>query len=111
MTMPIEVDNDKISSFCRRHFIARLSFFGSVLRPDFRDDSDVDVLVEFDPKHVPGLLALIGMEEELSGYLGRQVDLRTPKELSRYFRDDVLRSALVQYAGTASSTVPSSTSP
>jgi predicted nucleotidyltransferase len=89
----------EIADFCRRHHIRKLSLFGSVLREDFRADSDVDVLVEFEPEHVPGLFALAGMARELSPLLGgRQVDLRTPQDLSPYFRDEVLGSAEVQYA-------------
>ena len=87
---------DRIAEFCRKHHIKKLAIFGSVLRPDFRDDSDIDVLVEFDPDHIPGL-AFFGMEEELSGILGRKVDLNTPQCLSRYFRDEVLQEAIVQY--------------
>jgi predicted nucleotidyltransferase len=87
---------DKIADFCRRHHIRKLAVFGSVLREDFRSDSDVDVLVEFEPGHTPGL-AFFGMEQELSELLGRQVDLNTPQFLSVYFRDKVLAEAEVQY--------------
>jgi hypothetical protein len=86
-----------LKEFCERHHIHRLSLFGSVLTQRFRVDSDVDILVEFDPAHIPGLLALAGMEIELSEKLGRRVDLRTPEDLSRYFRDEVVASALLQY--------------
>ena len=75
--------------FCRRHHVRKLALFGSVLRDDFGPDSDVDVLVEFEPGHVPGL-AFFDMEAELSHLIGRQVDLNTPQFLSRYFRDTVL---------------------
>jgi predicted nucleotidyltransferase len=88
----------EIALFCRRHRITRLSLFGSVLRDDFREDSDVDVLVEFERGVRVGLLALSAMERELSDIVGRKVDLRTPEDLSRYFRDEVLRVARVQYA-------------
>jgi predicted nucleotidyltransferase len=88
---------ERIAEFCRRHHIKKLAIFGSVLRPDFRTDSDIDVLVEFETDHVPGL-AFFAMEDELSGILGRKVDLNTPECLSRYFRDKVLQEALVQYA-------------
>ncbi len=91
------IPKDKIADFCRRHHIRRLSIFGSALRDDFDADSDVDVLVEFEPGHVPGF-AFFAMETELSEILGRQVDLNTPNFLSRYFRDKVLREAEVQYA-------------
>ena len=93
----IEVPRERIAEFCRRHHIRRLSFFGSVLRDDFTPDSDVDVLVEFEPGIPVGYLALAGMEAELSKILGRRADLRTPAELSHYFRDAVLAEAEVQY--------------
>ncbi|HXJ96743.1 MAG TPA: nucleotidyltransferase family protein [Terriglobia bacterium] len=92
----IEVPHDKIEEFCRRHYIAKLSFFGCILRDDFSSGSDVDVLVEFKPGHVPGL-AFFSMESELSGILGRKVDLQTPQFLSRHFRDEALREAEVHY--------------
>ena len=95
----ISVDQTKIADFCRKHHIRRLSFFGSVLRDDFRSDSDVDVLVEFEEGHVPGFFRLASMEGELSALLGgRKVDLRTPEDLSRYFRDEVVAAAEAQYA-------------
>lgn len=92
----IAVPTEKIAEFCHRHHIRKLALFGSVLRDDFRPESDVDVLVEFEPGHVPGL-AFFAMEHELSELLGRKVDLHTPNFLSRYFRDRVLRQAVVQY--------------
>jgi len=92
----ISVDREKIAAFCRKHHIARLALFGSALGPDFRPDSDVDVLVEFVPGRVPGL-AFFEMERELSGILDRKVDLNTPGFLSPYFRDNVLAEAEVQY--------------
>lgn len=94
----INVPKGEIDSFCRRNRIKMLSFFGSVLRDDFSSASDVDVLVEFMPGTVVGFIRLAGMEMELSDILGRKVDLRTPAELSRYFRQDVLNTAEVQYA-------------
>jgi predicted nucleotidyltransferase len=95
----IVVPRDKIADFCRRNHIRKLSLFGSVLRSDFGPDSDVDVLVEFEPGHVPGFFRLFDMEEELSSLVGgRKVDIRTPQDLSRYFRDEVLTHAEVQYA-------------
>ncbi len=95
----IKVKREMIADFCRRNHIARLSFFGSVLRDDFRPASDIDVLVEFEPEHVPGLFRLASMERELSALLeNRKVDLRTPQDLSRYFRDEVIAAAEVQYA-------------
>ncbi len=95
----VEIRKEEIADFCRRQHISRLSLFGSVLRDDFRPTSDVDVLVEFEPGHVPGLFGLARMERELSALLGnRKVDLRTPQDLSRYFRDEVMATAEVQYA-------------
>jgi predicted nucleotidyltransferase len=95
----ITLPKDKIEDFCRRHHIRKLSLFGSVLRGDFRPESDVDMLVEFEPGYSVGLIRLAGMEIELSNIIGRKVDLRTPAELSRYFRQKVLDMAEVQYAG------------
>jgi predicted nucleotidyltransferase len=96
----IAVDRDKIADFCQRHHIRKLSFFGSVLRDDFGPESDVDVLVEFVPGKTPGYFKLIEMEFELTDLLntGRKVDLRTPLELSRYFRDEVVATAEPIYA-------------
>ncbi len=95
----LSISRDKIADFCRRHHIRKLSLFGSVLRDDFGPNSDVDVLVEFEPGHVPGLIRLAGMEFELSEILGgRRVDMNTPKTLSRYFRSQVQSEAQVQYA-------------
>ena len=94
----IPIDREKIADFCRRHNVRRLALFGSVIRNDFRPDSDVDVLVEFEPGTRIGFIGLGQMEIELSEMLNRKVDLRTPKDLSRYFRDEVLRTAEVQYA-------------
>ena len=94
----VKIPQEKIAAFCKRHHIRKLSVFGSGLRDDFRADSDVDVLVEFDPAHIPGLIRLAGMEFELSEILGRKVDIRTAQDLSRYFRQEVLNSAEVQYA-------------
>jgi predicted nucleotidyltransferase len=91
------VSSDALGEFCRRHAIARLAVFGSILREDdFSDESDVDVLVEFVPGRVPGL-EFFGMQEELSGLFRRAVDLQTPNSLSRYFRDEVLSQAEDQY--------------
>ena len=94
----ISLPREVIAEFCRRNRIRKLALFGSVLRDDFRADSDVDVLVEFEPGHTVGLLRMAGLEMELSEVLGRKVDLRTPAELSRYFRDEVARTSEVQYA-------------
>lgn len=92
----ISFPKERIAEFCRKHHIKKLAIFGSVLRSDFRADSDIDVLVEFDPDHIPGL-AFFAMADELSEILGHKVDLNTPQCLSRYFRDKVLREAVVQY--------------
>lgn len=94
---PLSIDRAELAAFCRRHHIRRLALFGSVLRDDFGPESDVDVLVEFEPGHVPGL-AFLSMEAELSEILGRKVDLNTPGFLSPYFRDRVLAEAESQYA-------------
>lgn len=92
-------DRAALAALCRRRGIRRLSLFGSVLRGTAQPDSDVDLLVEFAPDAVPGLLGLAAIEMELSRLLGgRRVDLRTPQELSRYFREEVVRTAKVQYA-------------
>jgi hypothetical protein len=95
----IQFPPDKLAEFCKRNGIRKLSLFGSALRGDFRQDSDVDVLVEFEPGHVPGL-AFFAMQNELSEILGRKVDLNTPQFLSRYFREQVLAEAEVQYAAS-----------
>jgi uncharacterized protein len=96
-TFPLQVPKDKITEFCQRNHIRKLSSFGSVLRDDFRPDSDVDILVEFEPGKIPGL-AIITLQQELSDlFNGRTVDLRTPQELSRYIRNRVMAEALVQY--------------
>jgi predicted nucleotidyltransferase len=100
MAAQVRVKKTEIAAFCRRrHHTRRLSLYGSALRDDFRPDSDVDVLVEFEPGYKPGLLGMARMERELSALFGgRDVDLRTPEDLSRYFHQDALREAEVQYA-------------
>lgn len=92
----IAVAQHKIAEFCRKHHIRKLSLFGSALRDDFGPTSDVDVLVEFEPGHIPGL-AFFDMEAELSQIFGRKVDLNTPHFLSRYFREHVIAEAEPQY--------------
>ena len=95
----LPIDRDALGAFCRAHHVKRLSVFGSVLKGTAHAKSDIDLLVEFEAGHTPGLIALASMELELSGMLdGRKVDLRTPSDLSRHFRDDVVRSARVEYA-------------
>ncbi|AFL73998.1 putative nucleotidyltransferase [Thiocystis violascens DSM 198] len=99
MHAALNLDEDTLADFCKRHRIRRLSLFGSHLKGAARPDRDLDLLVEFEPQQVPGLLGIAGMEIELSEMLGgREVDLRTAGDLSRYFRDEVLRTAEVQYA-------------
>ena len=98
-TTRIDISKDKIAEFCRRHHIRKLSLFGSVLRDDYRKDSDVDVLVEFEPSHGPRFIGLMKMERELSLLLGgRTVDLVTEKFLNRRIRYQVLATAEIQYA-------------
>jgi len=95
--MQIAINHDRIASFCKRHHIRKLSFFGSILRNDFGPESDIDVLVEFEPEHIPGYIRLAGIELELSDLLGHKVDMNTAKMLSRYFRDRVVNEAKVEY--------------
>lgn len=95
----ISVTKEQIAEFCKKNHIKKLAFFGSVLRDDFRPDSDVDILVTFDGSVPIGLFEVIGMEMELSEMMGKKVDLRTPNELSEYFKDEVLANAEVQYEG------------
>src|SRR4030042_3961497 len=94
----VEMPREAIAGFCRRHRIRRLALFGSILREDFRPESDIDVLVEFEPGVRTGL-AFFGMQDELCRIIGRKVDLNTPQCLSKYFRDEVLREAQQVYAG------------
>lgn len=97
-TQNITFDSKRLEEFCRDNHVLWLSFFGSVLEDHFREDSDVDVLIEFKEGHTPGLFKLTRLQRELSDILaGREVDLRTPHELSRYFREDVLAKAVPQY--------------
>ena|SRR5688500_15371749 len=98
MRAGLSIDKEALTAFCRENRIRRLALFGSVLRDDFRPDSDVDVLVEFEPDQRVGLLRFARLQNELSDLLGRRVDLKTPQSLSRYFRQDVLDSAEVHYA-------------
>jgi uncharacterized protein len=95
----LAIAEEQLARFCRKRNIRRLSLFGSMLAGTARPDSDVDLLVEFEPGGEPGLLGLATMEAELAALLGgKKVDLRTPQDLSRHFRDQVLRTAEVQYA-------------
>ena len=93
----ISIPKDRIAEFCKRNQVRRLSHFGSVLREDFGPDSDVDVLVEFEPGTRIGLIRLSGLEIELSNIVGRKVDLNTPGFLSKYYRNQILTEADVQY--------------
>ena len=97
MVARIPIDRDRIADFCRRHHIRKLSLFGSVLRDDFGADSDVDVLVEFEPGQTPGL-AFFDMEKEFASLVGRDVDLVTETELSRWIREEVLANMETVYA-------------
>ena len=98
MKARISIPRDALAAFCRDRGIRRLAIFGSVIHGDFRPDSDIDVLVEFEPDRIPSLFGIARMERELSALFGgRKVDLRTPEDLSRYFRQKVLAEAEVQY--------------
>jgi predicted nucleotidyltransferase len=98
MHLSLNLDQATLARFCETHHIRRLSLFGSQLKGTARLDSDIDLLVEFEPEHIPSLFGIAGMEIELSELLGKKVDLRTAGDLSRYFRDEVVRMAEVQYA-------------
>lgn len=98
MAPHVQFPTDALRGICQRYGIRRLSLFGSVLRADFGPDSDVDVLVEFEPGHAIGLIGLAGLQRELTTLIGRAVDVRTANDLSPYFRDEVVRSAREQYA-------------
>lgn len=95
--LPIDISEEVVREFCQKHHIRQLALFGSVLRDDFTPDSDVDVLIEFEPGHCVGLITFAGLENELSDLIGRPVDLNTPAGLSRYFRDEVLAEAEALY--------------
>ena len=98
MNKNLIIHREKIRDFCECHHIRRLAIFGSALRDNFGQDSDVDVLVDFMSGRTPGFFGLFEMEEELSVLFGgRKVDIRTPEDLSRYFRDEVVATAEVQY--------------
>jgi len=100
MPLMIEVPTQELAEFCRRNHIRRLRAFGSVLREDFTPDSDVDLIVEFEPGVRMGLISLMGLQRHLGGLLGREVDLNTPDMLSKYFRDRALAQAEVLYERT-----------
>lgn len=94
----LDIPEEEIAEFCEQHGVKRLSLFGSVLRDDFGPNSDIDVLVEFHPGRTPGMFGFGQMIIELREIFGRDVDLRTPNDLSRYFRDAVLREAHLLHA-------------
>lgn len=96
-SLAVDISEDVVREFCRKHHIRRLAFFGSVLRDDFGPSSDIDVLVEFEPEARVGLIRFAGIENEFSDLLGRQVDLNTVESLSKYFRDEVLAEAETIY--------------
>ena len=99
MNPNVSISQERLVEFCRANGIVRLAIFGSALRDNFGPESDIDVLVEFAPGRAPGLLGIAGMEIDLSALFGgRKVDLRTPEDLSRYFRQEVLDMAEIQYA-------------
>ena len=91
------ISKEELANFCKKNNIRKLSVFGSFIREQLRPDSDIDILVEFEPNHTPGLFSIIRMEMELSEIIGRKVDLRTPEDLSKYFRDEVVKNAKLQY--------------
>jgi predicted nucleotidyltransferase len=92
-----KMPRDKLIEFCKRNYIRKLSLFGSALSDKLGPDSDIDLLVEFEEGHTPGLFTIVGMEMELAESLGRKVDLRTPDDLSKYFRDEVIQNAQLAY--------------
>lgn len=98
MNGKINLPKEKIAEFCKSNYIIKLSLFGSILRDDFNETSDIDVLVEFDKNHIPGFIKLANIQTVLSKLLGgREVDIRTPNDLSPYIREKVLNTAEVQY--------------
>ena len=92
-----KMPTDRLIEFCRKNHIRKLSLFGSAISDRMGPDSDIDLLVEFEEGHTPGLFSIIKMEMELAESLGRKIDLRTPDDLSQYFRDEVMRNAKLQY--------------
>lgn len=98
MNLCIQINHKDLVTFCRRYHISKLAFFGSVLREDFRLDSDVDVLVEFEPEQVPGFIELMTMQREFSEMIQREADFRTREDLSPRFQQQVVETAEVAYA-------------
>lgn len=97
MKPKIRISKSWVEKFCKAHHIVKLAFFGSVLSNNFSERSDVDILVEFDPQHIPGLFGIAEMKDELSQNLGREVDLRTPEDISKLFRNEVLEQSYLIY--------------
>jgi predicted nucleotidyltransferase len=95
--LPISINTTQIEACCKKYHITYLALFGSVLTPRFSASSDVDILVKFDKKHIPGLFGIFDIQQELSAIVGREVDLKTPNSLSRYFRAQVLSEAQVLF--------------
>lgn len=91
------VDKEKVGELCLKYHIVKLQLFGSILTENFNEDSDIDILVTFDPDHIPGYFTIFRIEESLSGLFKRKVDLRTKNEISKYFRQDVLKKAMLIY--------------
>ena len=96
--IPIRLKKNRIETFCRKHHIIYLALFGSILTSKFTNDSDIDVLVEFEHTHIPHLFSFVTIEEELSSIIGRTVDLKTKNDLSPYFRDEVVSNAKIIYS-------------
>lgn len=92
------ISKEKLETFCKKHHIKKLALFGSAIKDKLRSDSDIDVLVEFEEGFTPGLITFCGIQNEFSDLIDREVDLRTPQELSKYFREEVIKTAEVQYA-------------
>jgi predicted nucleotidyltransferase len=92
-----QISKEQLAEYCKKNNIKKLSVFGSFIRDQLRPDSDIDILVEFDQHHTPGLFSIIKMEMELSKLIGRKVDMRTAEDLSKYFRDEVVKNAKLQY--------------
>lgn len=93
----IKIPKTWIEKFCKKNHIVKMSLFGSVLSDHFTDASDIDILVEFDPSHAPGLFSFVGMRDTLSKHFGREVDLRTPEDISRLFRKEVMQQSYPIY--------------
>ncbi len=97
MNPKINISKQWIQEFCKTHHILKLALFGSVLTEHFSETSDIDILVEFDPQHIPGLFSIVEMKEELALHIGREVDLRTPEDISKFFRNEVLQQSYLLY--------------